>query len=163
MARITHFPYDAEKVNLRLTNTKTGQYHDMGPAGVEAQIDDYRGLLIVTVYTQGAPDGQVWTLSLDRWTLDTQAISSGGAGCVVTTACLKALGKPDDCHELQAFRAMRDRYLRTQPDGQSRIDDYYQTASEVIAILDSTADSQGEWASVYRDLVAPVTQSHGRR
>lgn len=37
--------------------------------------------------------------------------------CFITTAVCEAAGLPDDCAELTAFRAFRDGYLRSWPDG----------------------------------------------
>ena len=41
--------------------------------------------------------------------------------CFITTAVCQELGKPDNCAELTAFRAFRDGYLASQPDGEALI------------------------------------------
>jgi hypothetical protein len=76
--------------------------------------------------------------------------------CLVTTACVSALGKPDDCHELVTFRRMRDTYVSQRRDGMAVIDDYYRTAPDVVARVQATADVNGEWKRIYAELVSPV-------
>lgn len=55
--------------------------------------------------------------------------------CFITTAACDALGKPDDCPELTAFRAFRDGYLRSCPDGEALIREYYAIAPTIVTAL----------------------------
>ena len=52
--------------------------------------------------------------------------------CFITTAICAQEGKPDDCEELTAFRAFRDGYLRTCPDGPALIEEYYDIAPGIV-------------------------------
>lgn len=104
-----------------------------------------------TAYTPGT-----WGPRHDEANWDPQRHSSGA--CVVTTACMTALGKPDDGHELIAFRRMRDTYVRQTPGGMAVIEDYYRTAPHVVARAQAAPDVEGEWRRIYAELVLPVVE-----
>jgi hypothetical protein len=76
--------------------------------------------------------------------------------CVLTTACVSALGKDDDCHELQMFRRMRDEYLGRNAQAIAVIDAYYETAPLVVAAIRATADADAAWRRLYSESIAPV-------
>ena len=56
--------------------------------------------------------------------------------CFITTAVCKQEGKPDDCEELTAFRAFRDGYLSSCPDGSALIREYYNIAPGIVLHID---------------------------
>lgn len=68
--------------------------------------------------------------------------------CFITTAVCREEGKPDDCAELQAFRAFRDGYLMACQDGPELIAEYYDWAPGIVSCIDYCEDS----AAVYRRL-----------
>jgi len=92
-----------------------------------------------------------------NWGPTPTGVNPHGA-CFLTTACVDALGKPDDCHELQMWRRMRDEYLRTDPGGVAVIADYYRTAPAVIAAVVAGPDVDGAWSRIYAELVEPVVE-----
>ena len=55
--------------------------------------------------------------------------------CFITTAVCQELGKPDNCAELTAFRAFRDGYLASQPDGEALIHEYYNIAPGIVTCI----------------------------
>ena len=65
----------------------------------------------------------------------------GGGPCVLTTACVTALGKPDDCHELQMFRRLRDDHLLRTAEGRAVIEDYYRSSPHVVAAIEAGSDA----------------------
>lgn len=69
-------------------------------------------------------------------------------GCYITTATCEAFGKPDDCYELTRFRTYRDTWLRKQPDGEELIREYYATAPQIVAAINSSPDRM----KIYREL-----------
>jgi|GEM_PF-2074772 len=71
--------------------------------------------------------------------------------CVITTACVKAKGLPDDCVELQAVRFLRDHYIAKLPNGKQIIDNYYNTAPRIIAAIDAIPNEE-EKKEVYEKL-----------
>ena len=72
-------------------------------------------------------------------------IFSGG-GCYITTATCEEYGKPDDCYELTMFRDFRDNWLMQQEDGQTLIDEYYNTAPDIVEKI----NNQPNRAEIYR-------------
>ena len=61
-------------------------------------------------------------------------------GCFLTSACTEARGLPDDCHELTVLRSFRDGYLRSQPEGEAEIAEYYAVAPKIVDAIRSKAD-----------------------
>lgn len=68
--------------------------------------------------------------------------------CFITTAVCEHEGKADDCDELTAFRAFRDGYLRTCPDGDALIEKYYNIAPGIVLHIDLSCNRD----SIYEDL-----------
>lgn len=60
--------------------------------------------------------------------------------CFITTAVCEELGKPDDCEELTAFRAFRDGYLMSCPDGPALIEEYYNIAPGIVTCINLCGD-----------------------
>lgn len=69
-------------------------------------------------------------------------------GCYITNATCEAFGKPDDCYELTMFRTYRDTWLCKQPDGEKLIQEYYNTAPQIVAAINRSPDRM----KIYRDL-----------
>ncbi len=72
----------------------------------------------------------------------------GGGGCYITTATCQEFGKPDDCYELTMFRKFRDNWLLEQPDGKQLIKRYYDTAPQIVKLI----NRQKNHAEIYRML-----------
>ena len=62
---------------------------------------------------------------------------------------------PDDCHELTVLRAFRDGYLRSQPEGEAQIAEYYAVAPKIVDAIRSKADAVEAFDAIYRELVEP--------
>lgn len=75
------------------------------------------------------------------------AASSGG--CIFTSACCAYLGLPDDCDELSTLRKYRDGYMRSLPDGNEMIEEYYRIAPPIVEIIDSRKDKDSIYKSIY--------------
>jgi hypothetical protein len=61
--------------------------------------------------------------------------------CFLTTACVEFAGLPLDCRELTVMRGFRDLYVKTRPDGESALRQYYATAPALVNAVKSSADS----------------------
>ena len=70
-------------------------------------------------------------------------------GCFLTSACTEARGLPDDCHELTVLRAFRDGYLRSQPEGEAEIAEYYAVAPKIVDAIRSKADAMEAFDAIY--------------
>jgi hypothetical protein len=58
------------------------------------------------------------------------------------------LGKSDDCYEPTSFRNFRDNWLKNQPKGEKLIAKYYNTAPEIVKLI----NSQPERYEIYKNL-----------
>ena len=75
--------------------------------------------------------------------------------CFITTAVCEELGKPDDCEELTAFRAFRDGYLRSCPDGEALIREYYDIAPGIVTCIDLASDRHETYREIRDTWLAP--------
>ncbi|MBU4283638.1 MAG: hypothetical protein KJ968_00895 [Nanoarchaeota archaeon] len=97
-------------------------------------------------------------IASDKWDKSgggSSSKSSGGSsnsGCYLTTACVRAMGLPDDCLELNVLRNFRDRYLMSQPSGIRAVKEYYRIAPEIVQCIDEREDAQSIWQATYRDI-----------
>ena len=72
--------------------------------------------------------------------------------CFITTACIRAVGLPDDCSYLQILRNFRDTQLNSTPEGRELISQYYQRAPEILSRIESLPNSRRIWTSVFNDI-----------
>lgn len=80
--------------------------------------------------------------------------------CFITTAVCESFQKPDDCPELTAFRAFRDGYLRSCPDGEELIREYYDVAPGIVLAI-RTAGESGEFDRIWSEYLAPCYAAIG--
>ena len=87
--------------------------------------------------------------------------------CFITTAVCGSLGKPDDCHELAAFRSFRDNWLSKQKDGAALISDYYRIAPTIVAHINQCGNAEeiyrGIWEQHLRPCLAHIEQGDSLR
>ena len=77
---------------------------------------------------------------------------SGSGGCYLTTACVRGMGLPDDCLELNVLRNFRDNYLMPQPSGRKAVKEYYKIAPEIVQCINKREDAQSIWQATYKDI-----------
>ena len=70
-------------------------------------------------------------------------------GCYITTAVCQALGRLDDCYELNAFREYRDNWLIKQPDGKDIIREYYNIAPRIVETIDNLKDAPDIYKEIW--------------
>jgi len=63
-----------------------------------------------------------------------------GKLCFITTAVCDSFGKPDDCYELQSFRAFRDEIMGNSETGRALIHEYYDIAPGIVTCIDMQED-----------------------
>ena len=83
---------------------------------------------------------------------DSSSESSGSSGCYLTTACVRVMGLPDDCLELNILRNFRDNYLMSQPLGKKAVKEYYKIAPGIVQCIDKRKDAQSIWQDTYKDI-----------
>lgn len=82
---------------------------------------------------------------------------SGSSGwCFLTTATCLALGKSDDCEELNALRKYRDEYLILDEDGAEIIREYYRVAPLILKSVENDKSSTDLFKSLYNDYIAII-------
>ena len=83
--------------------------------------------------------------------------SNGGSsgGCFLTSACTEARGLPDDCEELTVLRAFRDGYMKSLPQGQADICEYYHVAPAIVEKIHAMPNAKGIFDRIYTELVLP--------
>lgn len=84
--------------------------------------------------------------------------NSSSSGCFLTSACTEARGLPDDCEELTTLRAFRDGYLKSLPQGQSDICQYYHIAPAIVEKIHSLPNSKDIFDRIYAELVLPCVE-----
>lgn len=77
-------------------------------------------------------------------------------GCFITTACMVAMGLPDDCDELNSLRAFRDGYVAGLPFGPALIQDYYELAPGLVAQIESRPDAAKVLSQLYQEISQAV-------
>lgn len=80
---------------------------------------------------------------------------SSGSTCFLTSACVEAMGLPDDCKELSTLRAFRDTYLKNIPDGETYIAEYYRLAPRIVQCIRADANARERFGEIYVELVLP--------
>ncbi|MBQ6796749.1 MAG: hypothetical protein IJP10_01930 [Clostridia bacterium] len=97
------------------------------------------------------------TYSYDKCPIYKDNNKSSG-GCYLTSACVDARSLPDDCHELTSMRALRDKYIRTLPEGDAVISDYYRYAPEIVEKINQSSDSKTILEKIYTDMILPCVK-----
>ncbi|WP_144053801.1 hypothetical protein [Baaleninema simplex] len=82
-------------------------------------------------------------------------------GCYITTATCLALGKKDNCDELEALRWYRDNVLIKSKDGAKAAIEYYRSAKNVIDTLNQQSEREAKeiYQHIYDKYVAPAVKA----
>ena len=75
--------------------------------------------------------------------------------CFITTAVCEFRGEADDCAMLEDFRAFRDGYLSSCPDGEALIREYYDCAPGIVSRIDFCENRKAVYDRLYRDYLVP--------
>ena len=75
--------------------------------------------------------------------------SSSSGGCFLTSACVKYLGKSDDCTELQTLRKFRDEYMAKTEDGLRLVKEYYAIAPQIVEKIDASSNKACYYDGIY--------------
>ncbi|MBP0001239.1 MAG: hypothetical protein J7641_19985 [Cyanobacteria bacterium SID2] len=82
-------------------------------------------------------------------------------GCYITTATCLALGKKDNCTELETLRWYRDNVLIKSKDGAKAAIEYYQSAKDVINALNQQSEREAKeiYKYIYSEYIAPAVKA----
>ena len=86
------------------------------------------------------------------------ADGSSSGWCFITSACTEAKGLPDDCHELTALRSLRDGYMRSIPEGEKEIREYYEVAPLIVSAIKEREDGTQRLRELYNWMVLPCVK-----
>lgn len=81
--------------------------------------------------------------------------NSGGSGCFLTSACVEALGLPDNCEELQILRVLRDKRRLYDDAFDSLVRQYYEIAPKIVKAIDAMPERKAIYHGIYDSLVKP--------
>jgi len=84
---------------------------------------------------------------------------TGDMDCFLTTACVRAMGLPDDCQELTVLRRFRDEHLMKTFAGRAEVARYYRIAPQVVLAIRQAASPEAEGIAIYQSLVSPAVKS----
>lgn len=81
--------------------------------------------------------------------------SSGGSSCFLSSACIKSMGLPDDCEELETLRHFRDDRKDRDPVFRDLVDEYYRIAPRIVESINHRENAQEIYSNIYNELVVP--------
>ena len=96
-------------------------------------------------YVEGTHDGY----GCPGWQDESSGGGSGSDGCFLTSACVKHLGKADNCEELETLRQFRDGYMAKTNDGLRLIKEYYATAPQIVTEIDKSSNKAHYYDGIY--------------
>lgn len=64
---------------------------------------------------------------------------------------------PDNCYELQTLRNFRDVYLAQTPVGRLMIEEYYETAPEIVDAIKATGNGNEIFKGLYSEITEIVS------
>ena len=122
---------------------------------IDAMKFEYSQLLVDTLRNAWNETYPNFTfLQTDVETLNKGLVKLQTAGCYITTAVCDSFGKEDACYELMAFRAFRDGYLKTRPDGASMVQTYYETAPAIVAEINKRANAKDIYRGIWDEYLS---------
>jgi hypothetical protein len=74
-----------------------------------------------------------------------------GLKCLITSACVTKAGLADDCHELQALRALRKRHIQFVPGGVEFLREYSEKSPDIVQQIDEAPEAREVWQSLLTD------------
>jgi len=80
--------------------------------------------------------------------------SEDKSGCFISTACIKSKGLPDNCYELNMLRLFRDQYIKTLPQGEQIIQEYYSIAPRILSKIEDSGNPHKIYNYLYKNLVS---------
>lgn len=85
--------------------------------------------------------------------------NSNKGGCFITTAVCKTLQKPDNCEELTRFRQFRDTFMRSSPEMEAEVEDYYEIAPKICAEIDKGGKASEKYAAIWETSLKPAFEA----
>ncbi len=96
-------------------------------------------------WVEGTDDGY----GCPGWCEEGEGSSSSSSGCFLTSACVKHMGKADDCIELETLRKFRDGYMAQTSEGVNLIKTYYVVAPKIVQSIDNSPNATKYYDGIY--------------
>ncbi len=84
-------------------------------------------------------------------------------GCYITTACVCALGCPDNGIELTTLRNFRDTYLKRRPGGEKDVQEYYRYAPLIVEEIDKSSSRAAIYLKIYKNCIKPCLDAISKK
>jgi hypothetical protein len=78
--------------------------------------------------------------------------------CFLTTACVKALHKADNCEELMKLRQFRDTHLLHSEMGKNLVKEYYTIAPSIVQNINKQSNALPVYTQIYSKMIQPTLQ-----
>lgn len=79
-------------------------------------------------------------------------------GCFLTTACVDAMGMPDDCWVLESARKFRDTFMTETPEKAYEIQEYYMLAPKIVKNINEKENANKIWKNLFWSYIIPFVQ-----
>lgn len=74
---------------------------------------------------------------------------NNNSSCFLTSACVKFMGKADDCEELTVLRKFRDEYMKSTEEGAALVKEYYAVAPQIVEKIETSVDEKKYYDGIY--------------
>ena len=109
--------------------------------------------------TEGQLSRDYWEKKIKGPYTDHQLVKMGYYGCFLTSACVEAMGLPDNCFELMTLRRFRDTYVANLCGGRGEIAEYYTIAPLLVKAISAHSNGLKEtYQQIYDTVVAPCAK-----
>lgn len=76
--------------------------------------------------------------------------SGSSGGCYLTSACCTHKGLSDDCEYLFVLRSFRDAYMKSLPDGNKMIEEYYEIAPLIVKEIEHSPEKSQTYEEIFK-------------
>lgn len=80
-------------------------------------------------------------------------------GCFLTTACVEAMGLPDNCWALELARKFRDVYMAQNLERAKEIQEYYEVAPKIVKEVDKISNAKSMWKKFFWTDIVPFVDA----
>ena len=78
------------------------------------------------------------------------------SSCFISSACAEYMGLPDDCEELTVLRSFRDQVLKSTPEGNALVEEYYRIAPPLVEKILSSPEKEKIFKEIYDRILACI-------
>lgn len=117
---------------------------------------DWTKLQFTFNYNDLNSDSSIHLIKKNNKTL--QLVPPADDDCFITTACVSAMGKTDNCAELVQLRSFRNTILVGTEQGKKLVDQYYQIAPQIVQNINKQTESLAIYTAIYEGMIVPTLE-----